>query len=101
MYFTENIISEYREGENLKDLWEKSVRNNCPFYVNGETKNLLLSFSDALGKSPREDFCKRCADFSCLVEKSVLAGEKNREKNRSLPVYAGVLTAAALFFIFI
>lgn len=101
LYFIENIISRYKDGENLKVIWEKAVKSNCPFYIGSETKNMLLSFSEILGKGTREDFCKRCADFSSAFEKAVITEERNREKNRSLPVYAGVLTAAALFFILI
>ena len=101
LYFIEGIISEYRQGENFRVLWERAVTDNCPFYVDGRTRQLLLSFADVPGKSSGEEFFRKCADFSRLAERAALSEEKKRDSNQRLPVYAGVLTAAALFFIFI
>ena len=99
--FIEGVLSRYDSGENLKEIWEDEIRQFCPFYVNYGIKQLLLSFSEVFGRCTRDSFIKRCEEYSSFAEKILSEEEKRYEKNRSITVYSGALTAAAVFFIFI
>ncbi len=99
--FIERVISRYDSGENLKEIWEDEVQTFCPFYINSAVKPLLLSFSEVFGRCTRDSFIKRCEEYSFLAGKILSEEEKRYEKNRSITVYSGVLTAAAIFFILI
>ncbi len=99
--FIERVISRYDSGENLKEIWEDEVQTFCPFYINSGIKPLLLSFSEVFGRCTRDSFIKRCEEYSFLAGKILSEEEKRYEKNRSITVYSGVLTAAAIFFILI
>jgi hypothetical protein len=41
-----------------------------------------------------------CSDFYGIAEDLLVREQKRYEQNRSMTVYSGVLTAAAIFFIF-
>jgi len=99
--FIKTVLSEYRNGENLKDVWENSLKGWCPLYVNSEIRGYMLSFSEVFGKSTRESFSNRCRDYSSYIRRIYLSEESKWEKNRDLTVYSGVLAAVALFFIFV
>lgn len=99
--FIKNVISQYKSGENLKNIWENALKSWCPFYINPEVRGYLLSFSEAFGKSTREGFSGRCRDYSSYIRKISLAEESKWEKNRDLTVYSGVLIATAIFFILV
>lgn len=96
------ILKDYYIGCNMRELWINSVNNFCPlpFYMR-EIKELLISFSDTLGKYSREEFSAKCILFSEKIRKIYEAEAEKWEKNRSLHLGTGVFTAAAVFIIFI
>ena len=99
--FLGEILCEYKNGDNFKEVWKRSVKNNSSYLADSEVNLLLEAFSEAFGKGTREDFCKSCSDYSVVFRQLFEREEKKREKSRELTVYSGVLAAAAVFFIFI
>lgn len=97
-----HIKEAHYPGCNLRELWKDSVYNfsGLPFYMN-EVKELLMSFSDALGKYSREDFSSKCLAFADKIQEIYEREKSKWEKNRSLHLGAGLFTAAAVFIIFI
>lgn len=89
-------------GCNVREIWCRAFLLSREYSVLGsECRDLMLSFSDNLGKLSAEEFSLKCKEYSMLFERHYIEAKKDAQNKHSLMAGAGILGAAAVFIILI
>lgn len=100
--FLKNMVSHFFAGCNIREIWCDSVMNIREIYFPyGRGTELLLSFSECLGKYSKKEFNEKCKGYSSEFLRLWEKEEEKWEKNRTLVSISGTLAAAFVFLTFI
>ena len=100
--FVDEITDKYEYGCNIKELWKNVVSASREIYlIDKPHREIIMSFPEMLGKCDKDEFCKKCIQYSDKL-KGIYDEEKQKsEKSKALTVASGFLAAAAMFIILI
>jgi len=100
--FINELSVNYEYGCDFRKLWRDSLENSSELrYLEKTQRSVLLSFADVFGKSSKDEFSKKCMQYSVLFREYYDEEKKKSEKNKALAAASGLLTGAAVFIIFV
>ncbi len=100
--FPSELQKQSYPGCNVREIWCRAFLLSREYSVLGnECRELMLSFSDNLGKLSAEEFSLKCREYSLMFERHYNEAKKDAQNKHSLMAGAGILGAAAVFIILV